>query len=254
MYAALVSIWIALAIPVAGPAGVASTSGAFTGSAPVLTDPRSALQDARRLTDEGERLRAAEIELLAGDAKEAIRTLADFRPSGEGEAHRRVRLELDAYVVLGDAKVASERIERLAKRPEWQSHARKQRARLGSISTRGMLGQIGDVLFAGALAVLLLAAARELLRFRVETVIMLVAVVIAIALAGAAALPLGVPLGLVGLAMLALVHAAAGAVRRMAPGPKGRLFVLALAILGATGSAFAVLSRIDLSYLTLAFS
>ena len=40
----------------------------------------------------------------------------------------------------------------------------------------------------------------------------------------------------------------------MAPGPKGRLFVLALAILGAIGSVFAVLSRIDLSHLAQIFS
>jgi hypothetical protein len=213
----------------------------FASGPPVLLDPRAALESGK---DEIP-LRKAEIELLAGDPARAEETLGAFSPSDDGERTRKLRLEIDAEMAAGDTKLAEPKIEALADRPGWKAHARRQRLRLPILTLRDDAATFGALLFAFALAVLGLGAARELLRLRVETRIFGVTVVVAVLVASKLPAPFSSAISILALSMLALVHAATGAVVRGRPSPKGRLFLLTTLFLGALGALLGVLSRVD---------
>jgi hypothetical protein len=210
---------------------------------PVLTTPKAALEAARAAPA----LRKAEIELLAGDPRRALETLEHFDPS-EDTAQvraRKLRLELDAAMSAGDVRLADTKISALEALPGWKGHARRQRARRAWQSLREDALRFGTLLFAFASSIILLGAARELLRIKKTTVVFALVVLLVLVLSRSAPPPYPNALGLLAVAMLALVHGTEGAMVRVRPSPKGRLFLITTLILGVVGATLGVLSRID---------
>lgn len=210
-------------------------------TAPVLLDPTGALSAAESLPPS---LTRAEVQLLAGDGAAALATLAELasqapgRPGPEADV-RVLRLEVDAAVLLVDRARAEARLPALAARPGWGTHARVQAARLQQ-RTWGRWGlHAGLGCFAAALALLSMGGARELLRPGLEPVVFAAAVLLGVALARLASPILAVLLGLFGVACLALIHAASATLRRTEPGPRGRVLVAFLVLLGAGGALLA---------------
>ena len=200
-------------------------------AAPLLTQPAQARRDLASAPG----LAAAEALLLAGDPQAALPALARRSPPVSGTGPRFLRLQADIRLALGDRLAASSALDALEQHAGWGAHVAARRRALDATSASRSASRYGLGLFACALAVLVLAGARELLRIRVESLVMAAAVLAALALTRYAA-PAWAPLvGLVYVALLSVAHATAAARRRSEPGPRGRLLLAVVAVLAAGG-------------------
>jgi hypothetical protein len=217
---------------------------------PVLTDPRGALEHAAHIAENGRRLEAADIALQAGDPRLALSLIEPFQPANKDEEARKLRVEVDAYVAIADHARATERLDRLAKHDGWVTHGQRQRYYLNMGRTRGRIADAGLLVYALALGWLVLVGSRELLRVYKETLVFAAVSVVAVALfavSGAAVFSNVAALAAIG--VLALVHASAAAMRRLAPSPRWRLILLVFLILGSLGAVATVIARMDLDLL-----
>jgi hypothetical protein len=185
-------------------------------------------------------LRDAEAQLLSGDPRAALSTLA-----GAGTTPRRLRLEVDAHVALND-RDALPLIDALARHSGWEPHAALQRARLEETWVRQDRVRLGTILFALTLGLLILTGARELLAVRIETIVAGIVGALVLLLLGALSEPLMSVGGVVVVAGLALVHAGTAAVRRTAAPPRVRAMIAASMVLGLAGVLWAVGLQIGL--------
>lgn len=217
---------------------------------PVLSDPRGALAHASHIADEGRRLEAADLALEGHDPRLALALIEPFQPATPEEEARKLRIEIDAYVALADTARAGERLDRLAQADGWAAHVARQRYHLKEGVTRRRIADGGLIIYALALAWLVLVGARELLRVYPETIGFGFASVLAVAaFVYGGSIVFANVCALVAMAMLALIHASAAAMRRLAPSPRWRLILLVFLILGALGAVATVLARVDPSLL-----
>jgi hypothetical protein len=232
-----------------------------TSTAPaVLLEPEEARTHADRIAA-SEPLRAAEIHMLAGGAQRALEILARLPPidlareGAEDEAARRIRIEADAYLAMHDEENAVRAMVALSRIPGWHAHgSRRRQPPPDQISPfRRALADTGVALFALSAGLLLIGAARELLRVRLETVLLAFAAAIAVLLASRTSPALAAPVGLVSFAAFVLGHAGAAAVARRLPGPRGRLLFGTLVVLGIGGASVAALSSAPVRVLLAAF-
>ncbi len=207
--------------------------------APLLLDPEGALAAARE-DARAAPLRAAEADLLAGDADAALADLADA-----GSTPRRLRLEADAHVALHDHAAAA-LLEGLARHPGWAQHARRQQATMAAADAQQDSVRLGSLLFALALGLLVLAGARELLVVRIETVVAGIGAAAMMLILAELSKPLMSVGGVLAVAGLALVHAGTAAVRRTAAPPRVRAMVATSMVLGFSGAVWAVFTQISL--------
>lgn len=208
-------------------------------SPPLLLDPAGALIAAKESSAEAP-LWAAEAQLLAGDPKVALATLA-----GAGATARRLRLEVDARVALQDRQ-ALPLIEALAGHDGWEQHAARQRAAMEAKERRQQWVRLGSMLFALTLGLLILTGARELLALRIETAVVGIGAALVLALVSQLSKPLMAVAGVACMAGVALVHAGTAAVRRTAAPPRIRLMIAASMLLGFGGVCWAVGAQIGL--------
>jgi len=206
-------------------------------SPPLLLEPAAALEELRPRAKE-EPLAWAEAQLLLGNPRRALEAL-DRDPSDP----RALRLELDARVRLGDRAGAERAALALSKHEGWRMHALNTLGAVQLARDRDTSARVGLVLYACALAVLLLGGARELIRIRRESALMIAAVLAGIALAYRAEPPLSVAFALFDLAALAAVHAGVATFHRLAPGARGRLILATLVILAIAGALGAIAAR-----------
>ncbi|MBI2373152.1 MAG: hypothetical protein HYV07_04060 [Deltaproteobacteria bacterium] len=202
---------------------------------PVLLDPTSARGAA--LATPCEPLVDAETLILAGDplgARERLR--------GAPESDRRLRLELDAAVALGDLISARRFAASLLEDPGWRAHALRQAGMIERVELRETFTRIGTAMFALSLMLLALGGLRELLKLRKESVSAFLAAGAASFLAsfGGPGTPPTAPLVFVSWSFLA--HAATAVAYRVEPGGRGRAVVLALVFTGMVGSTLAALA------------
>jgi hypothetical protein len=215
----------------------------------VLTDQRGALAHAAKIAGEGRALEAAEIALEAGDPRLA-RAFADrFRPASLEDEARKLRLEADAYVLEGDRAAAEERLATLEKIEGWHTHSGRQRAYLRTMAGRARIGDGGLLLYALSVAWMLLVGSRELLRLHKESVVFAIGSIIAVGALSIGSVVLANAMAIVCLAILALIHAAAASMRRLAPSPRWRLILLTFLILGSVGAIAAVVARLNFGLL-----
>lgn len=213
---------------------------------PVLSDPRGALEYAATIAEQGRRLEAADLALAAKDPRLALKLVDPFQPVTPEENARKMRIEIDAYVALADTPRATERLDRLAAIEGWGAHEQRQRYYLSQGAARARIAEAGLIIYALALAWLVLVGSRELLRLYKETIAFAFASVLAVA-----AFSIGSSVvfanvcALIALAILALIHSAAAAMRRLAPSPRWRLILLTFLILGSLGAVATVLARMD---------
>lgn len=207
---------------------------------PVLTEPAPAREWAR--SDGIPPLTAVETLLFARDASGALDRLLETEVAKEDP--RRIRLELDAFVERGNARLGADRADQLETFEGWGVHARVQRKRLEQISAKRTAVRIALILFSMCLAALALGGARELLRLSGETVVFAAAVVIGVVVVRSGSAPLAAILALPGAGTIALVHAAGAAARRTAPTVRGRLLMASLVVLGTAGVFFAIGAQI----------
>ncbi|MCA9551370.1 MAG: hypothetical protein KC933_15140 [Myxococcales bacterium] len=194
----------------------------------VLLDPAGAAAAAEALPP----LRRAETLLLAGEPEAARAALGEL----SRDEPRVLRLIADTWVREGDPVRAEPALAALEAHPRWAAHARQQRAYL-ELGRQDRLFARGALLaFVVCLAVLALSGARELLRFHPESAMFAVAAVAAALLVRSAS-PQAAPLvELAGGATFFLIHGAAAASRRTRPGPRGRLLLATLVLIGAVGA------------------
>jgi hypothetical protein len=211
----------------------------------VLLDPAGAVAAIR---PEGG-LRAAETALLGQEPKTALELLRGLESSDP----RVTRLRLDAHVALEDGAAARELAAKLADDPGWRVHARRALRQLDEESRGRWFGTFGALLFALSTTLLLLGGARELLRPRVETLLLLIASAIGSAGIGSASALLGPISGLLFFAWSSTLHAALAARRRQEPGPRGRVLLAALSLLAIGGATVAILSPLPGSMVAMAF-
>jgi hypothetical protein len=212
---------------------------------PVLTDPRGALS---RLPDDRDPLHAAETALLARDPRRTLAVLDGAALDSHELERRRQRLQLDAYVQLLDLPRARALLEALSQDPGWQQHVKSTEFSLERARLRDRVSGFGLLLYAMTMAILVLSGSRELLRVRREAAVALGSVVVAAVIVRSGPPVLAEAVLLASIAVVFLIHAAASAIRRHAPGPRQRVFLLATLVLGAFGAALAVFARVDLSY------
>jgi hypothetical protein len=193
-------------------------------------------------------LTAAEAKLLDGDAKAALALLA-----GAGSTPRRLRLEADARVALGDRDAPSY-LEALAKHPGWEQHAMRQTMLLEEEKARQDRVRLGSILFALTLGLLILTGARELLVVRIEVLVAGIGAAAALLIWAELSKPLMTVAGVVAMAGVALVHAGTAAVRRTAAEPRVRAMIAASMLLGFAGAVWAVGTQIGWGGLVLVLS
>lgn len=214
---------------------------------PVLLEPELALHQAKGATatltataGAAPRRRAAEVALLARDAKEAIRAIEQL-PDPDARA---IRIALDAAVQLQDKKRAERLGQELRRIPGWANHADRQGLELLRAERRQDLARFGGALFAFALTVLVVGGAGALIRPTRHSWLYVGVLGAASALAVWGSPLLGRLLALVFLAWGLLGHAAISAARRTAAPLRMRLFLATLLALGMVGVALAVLAPI----------
>lgn len=214
---------------------------------PVLLEPELALHQAKGATatltasaGAAPRRRAAEIQLLARDAKEAIRTI-DQIPDPDPRA---LRIALDAAVQLQDKKRADRLVQELRSAPGWSNHADRQGLELLRAEQRRDLARFGGAMFAFALTVLVVGGAGALVRPTRYSWLYVGVLGAASGLAVWGSPLIGRLLALVFLAWGLLGHAAISAARRTAAPLRMRLFLVTLLGLGMVGVALAVLAPI----------
>lgn len=205
----------------------------------VLLDPEAARAHAR--SPEAQPLGAAEAFILAGDPAPALEILATEAPTA-----RRLRLEADAYVALHDPRL-EEALAPLDADPAWAQHAAWARGSFLADEARASAARTGTICFALCLALLLLGAGKELVRIGPDGIVLGVVWLACVAFLGQISKPLMVLAGVIGGATLALAHAGTAMVRRSAAGPRGRVIVATVVLLGSGGAAFGVAYRVGLA-------
>ena len=225
-------VWLALIVPAASGSGVtAGTQGEETAFPPVLMAPEEAQKEAT-LARMSEAARA-ELLLLARDPSQAL----DFAGSAKNlEDPRRLRLMADARVQLGHVTEAETLLTKLEKYPGWRKHVERQRSAMEAIGRARTTTRTGLALYALALGALALGGARELLRPYAPTAAMLALSAVALLVARLTWPPLGLAAGIAGLGATFIVHAGAATLSRLEPGPRGRLLVVVVVVLGAVGA------------------
>lgn len=221
---------------------------------PVLLDPEGARQEARARAERPDatpldRLAAAEALLLGQDPSGARALLGALPPFAEPAlAARATALALDTAVALGDDAAVEALALTLAEHPGWQTHAARQFSTHQTTRSQRSRALFGSILFSLALAVMMIGGARELLRPRLPTVIL--AGVAALAVLGAMSVSpiLGRVAMLANLGLLALAHAALSTVYRVAPAPRGRVFLAVLVLAGSGGVLLAILSPLPWAF------
>ncbi len=210
----------------------------------LLVDPMAAYQAAMAAPKE-DALAAAETLVLLGDRRSGQAALDVLRRSGaDDDAPRRLRLALRALVALEDERALRRGSARLADRPGWRTTARAAHQAADGLKRRRWLERTGLGMFAFALALLSIGGARALLGLRRASVVAAVAAVAAVVVIRSS-VPRAAPLiALAGGGVLALAHAAAAAVDRTRPDPRGRLLVIALMGLGSGGLVAALIARL----------
>lgn len=228
---------------------------AWAGEVPVLLEPEAARREASAraaaatATDVRTRMSAAEALWLARDAR-AARAIVEALPPIEDPAlsARAFALALDTSVAMGDQDAVERYVVGLGRHPGWTNHAGRQ---AGSHEiARGLrtTALFGSILFSLALAVMMIGGARELLRPRAPTLV-LAAIAGASVLAVATFSPvLARVVMLADLGILALAHAALSTVHRVAPAPRGRVFLAMLVLAGTTGVILAIASPLPWAF------
>lgn len=242
--------WITIGVLALGGVAPGARAAEPGGGAPppVLLDPAGARDWAARSgMDPG--LRAAELLLLAGDAGAALARaegVGEDAAAGSAEQRaRRLRILLDASVVLERDRQAEGYALALAQAPGWAKHATRQLQRLQARSFYRALGDAGAMTFAMAFGFLVLGGGRELLRAGRELLVAGAGLAGVVGLVSGSTHVLGTALVLCSAAVVTLIHAASAALRRLAPGTRGRFFLFALVALGGLGAFAAVLARLD---------
>lgn len=211
----------------------------------VLQDPQSALEHIGSVR-EAAPLRAAEIQLLAQDPRGCLKTVQAKvqSPKLEERPVRWLRLEADCLAALGEPLTAKLRLDALEKRPGWRKHAQQTRARLQQRVSQVRWARGGLILFAFAMALLLLSGARELLRPSAEFFVFAGAAALACVLVFWVSPPLGVLSGILGVATMGLVHGASAGIRRTAAGPRARVLMVTLVLLGVLGVGLGIVAQL----------
>lgn len=225
--------WVVLLVPAipgaeSGPnPGEIQTLGNFP---PALSAPEAAREQAALIPiSEGTR---AELSLLTRDPAAALEHARNARhlPSP-----RRLRLMADARVQLGHTIEAEALLARLEKHAGWERHVARQRSAMTAFRRVRTTTRTGLAVYALALGALVLGGMRQLLRLDGSTAIMLALTVVAVFVARLTWPPLGLVVGFAGLSATFLVHAGAATLSRLEPGPRPRLFVAFIVVLGAVG-------------------
>ncbi len=221
---------------------------------PVLLEPEAARREASaRAAAPGADVRtllsAAETLWLARDARGA-RTIVDGLPPIQDPAlaARAYALALDTSVALADQEAVERYTVQLGRHPGWTNHAGRQAMTHEGTRVFRTAAMFGSILFSLALAVMMIGGARELLRPRVPTLVLAgVAAVSVLAVASFSPVLARVVM-LADLGLLALAHAAISTVHRVAPAPRGRVFLAALVLLGALGIVLAIVGPLPWSF------